>query len=231
MSIEGREITVGKTVYKLEELSIERTLRLTDIIFYVLNEMSDTVQKEFGEYVEDYQTKHDLVITPEQLKIETEEAEEFLDGLTPEQIQLAEYEQPVRDRLIAEGINPDELKGPVTLAANPSQEEVIGFFLPRAYKVARPELLTLFALVLARNADMADAEDKPGGVDGYLQSIANRVKHEGKTPDLISLCLVAWEVGKEEFDRIKTMGNVPAPLAGLFASPQASPNDEPTLST
>lgn len=229
MSIEGREIKVGKTVYTLEELSIDRTLRLTDIIFRVLDKLSDDVQKEFVEYVNNYRENNDLIITPEEVAEEKAAADEFREGLDEEAIQAAGDIEPLRTLLIESGLGPD-INEPVSVPKNPSEEEIIGFFLPKVYSIARPELLTLFALVLAENAKMAEAEDQEGGVDAYLASIANKVKHEGKTADLIALLMVAWEVGKEEFDRIRSAGNLPAPLSGLLGDSQASQSDEPTPS-
>ena len=231
MSIQGRTITIGKTVYTLEELSIDRTLRLTDIVFRVLDKMSDEVQAEFTEFVQNYRANNEIIITSEMLADEDAKASELEDGLTDQQKAAAGELRPLHTTLINSGYDPKEIADdkPAILSAEPSQEEIIGFFLPKAYAVARPDLLTLFALILAENAKMAEAENQEGGVDAYLETIANKVKHEGKTSDLISLLTIAWEVAKDEFERIKSSGNLPAPLAGL-ASSQASPSDEPTPS-
>jgi len=229
MSIEGREIKVGKTVYTLEELSIDRTLRLTDIIFRVLDKLSDDVQKEFADYVDNYRENNDIVITKALLveeEVKAKEIEAELGDDAPDPSQL----RPLHTAVINEGLDPSQLQRPLTIAANPAEEEVVGFFLPKVYAVARPELLTLFALVLAENAKMAEAEDQEGGVDAYLNSIAVKVKHEGKTADLVKLILVAWEVGKDEFDRIKSAGNLPAPLQGLLGDTPLSQSEEQTPS-
>lgn len=229
MSIEGREIKVGKSVYTLEELSIDRTLRLTDIIFRVLDKLSSDVQKEFADFVSDYRASNDVVITKALLveeEVQAKKIEAELGDSAPEADDL----RPLHIAVINEGLDPAQLKQPLTIAANPPEEEVLGFFLPKVYSIARPELLTLFALVLAENSKMAEAEDQPGGVDAYLEKLGNKVKHEGKTPDLVNLLMIAWEVAKDEFDRLKSAGNLPAPLTGLFGDNQVSQNEEPMSS-
>ena len=209
--IDGYEVTVGKTTYVLDELSIERTLRVTDLVVTVLDSLSSTMQQEFSEWTNDYAMDNQIAVEPEDIAASEE----------------------LQQRLKDLGQDPSSINDTVYLPGTPSEAEVIGFFFPRVWKVARPQLLTVFALLLANNNDMANAEDEPGGIDAYLKTISKRIKHEGKIADLIALANLAFKVGKTEFERLRAEGNLPAPLMGLASngSPQASSDEEQTHST
>ena len=210
LNIGNKEIVIGTITYKLEELSIERTLRLTDMVVVLLETLSGSIQEEFSSWAITYGAENGIELTAEDVKTADDETKE---------------------QLIRLGYDLENIDGSVFIAGQPSEAEIVGWFFPNIWKVARPQILPAFALILASNKDMAKAEDEEGGIDAYLKRIGKTIKHEGRTKDLVDLCVLTYNVARAEMDQARAEGNLHPALAGLFQNSQdQSPSDEQTAS-
>ena len=119
--------------------------------------------------------------------------------------------------------------------------EQLAAILPVVWKVARPAVVELVAVVLAPNDKLADAEDA-GDVDGYLAQQGREVLRQTTPTELLNVAAVVADVlaaevrgsGGEALERIlaavtgtQTEQAQPAPeQTSTPPSPTASP--EPT---
>lgn len=80
---------------------------------------------------------------------------------------------------------------------SPSDEVVYAATLPRAFKMARDEMLSLLAIVTSSNADL-ERWDNDDDVDQQLEDTEKRLLHRASQSELVSLAAAALRVCREE---------------------------------
>lgn len=132
-----------------------------------------------------------------------------------------------------------EPDGFVELPQSPTIYEQVFAVFPQIMEAARADVVTLVALILAPNSELAD-EDENGTVDDYLKGKSRRLLHEAEADQLVDVVVATSELLREQFaHKMGDAGNALALLTGTAPSDNAktptdnspeSSSDSPTAS-
>ncbi len=121
----------------------------------------------------------------------------------------------------------------VELPRSPSNGQMFASVFPQIMEAAEGDVITLFALVLAPNKELEEA-DENDGIDEYLKTSARKLLHEAFADQLLDAAIVVAQVLAEQFaGKIDEAGKAAASLqdqvtgAKSTNSPESS-TDSPT---
>lgn len=122
----------------------------------------------------------------------------------------------------------------VEFPQSPSTPEQIAAVFPQIMEAAESEIVTLLALILAPNSELAD-HDEAGDVDEYLSKEGKKLLHSADADQLVDVALVAVDVLRDQFaKKIDEVGKLRAlvdPQAAATAARQAKKENSPESST
>lgn len=118
----------------------------------------------------------------------------------------------------------------VELPRSPSKAQMFASVFPQIMEAAEGDVMTLFALVLAPNKELEEA-DENDAVDEYLKKSTKALLHEAFADQLLDAAIVVAQVLADQFaNKIDEVGKAAASLQGQM-SPEANSTNSPESST
>lgn len=164
---QAKTVRVGGTEYSLRPFKAFKAI----IVGEILSDVGDEI-RELLSAVEVYRREY---------------GQEHVVRFTAAQIHQRKWDIP--DSAF---VTPDGGEPYVDLPGVPSNDEILMFGFPRAFKLAREEVTKLLALLVVPDEELRVAEGA-GELDGALRQLGDRMLHEGELGEIVDLLAAAVE--------------------------------------
>lgn len=203
------KVTVAGEEYTIASPSLDKTMRITDHVSEILEELPG-IFDEVENYKIEYKINHREVITKEE--VENIDNKEIVQALG---ISLDDFEDD--DNLI---YDPDTDKKGIPFYKSPSETEIIAAIFPKVWKAARSNVIELCALLITTDGELEE-HDKRGAVNGLIQQRSHWLRHKASLPEILEIISIGIIIFKEQLDiASNSLGKVTDNLTQMLSKAQ-----------
>jgi hypothetical protein len=211
----AHKVTVGDKEFTIASPSLDKTMRITDYVAEILEEVPG-IFDQMEQFRVTYRANHREILT-------------FQDFKNPEYAPVIETlgftAEDFEDE--AKLIIDDAGNAGLAVYQSPSDFETIAAVFPKVWSAARSNLSDLCALLLITDGELEE-HDKRGAVDALVDQRSHWLRHNATLEQLLELVSIGLVIVKEQIEAAsESLGKVTANLSQMLGAEPAE-TEEPT---
>lgn len=208
---EEHKVNVGDQEFSIASPSLDKTMRITDYISEVLEQIPG-IFDEIETYRIEYKINHREVITKEEA--EDPNNKEIVEALG---ININDFEN--EDNLI---LDDETGKQGVPFYKSPTEIELLSAVFPKIWKAARDNVVDLAALLIITDGQLEE-HDKRGAINGLIKERAHWLKYNASLEELLDIVSIGVIIFKEQVESAsKSLGKVTQNLTEMLGEAQTA---------